>query len=180
MEYKSGNIYRKYRFAAGFHNLRTAAERLHVSYDTLLNYENDKTKPNEDMVFLMAEIYGDQMLIVENFEKSRTGKFLSEKFGLDYQVGELSQAALGVISGCKHVDLGRLADITWDGQITPDEFRDADTLEIKLNFLVRQGMQLLWTLKEVKRLRTKEIKITPEKTKTALQSGSQRNLEYAV
>jgi hypothetical protein len=180
------NIYLKARMAASAVNssLRVrgiAAEELHVSVDSLFNYENGKTVPNEDMVFNMAELYGDQMLIVEHFMQSRTGQFLKEKFGLDCQTGELSQATLGFIKGHKHIDLERLIAVAWDGEITSEEKRDARLLETNVSFLVRQSIQLLWALQENRYLETeRQTKVAPEKPKTALQSGSRRKFKYAV
>jgi hypothetical protein len=172
MTEKTENIYLKARMAASklYPSLRVrgvAAEELHVSIDSLFNYENGKTAPNEDMVFSMAELYGDQRLIVNYFLQTRTGRFLREQFGLDFEVGELTRATLGFVNCHRHVDLDRLISAVWDGEITPDELPDVQRVEA----LTRQSNQLLWALREAEK--------TPKKPKTALQSGN-RKLKYAI
>jgi hypothetical protein len=167
LERKSENMYFLARVKSGFKTRAGAADRLNVSYDSLADYETGVTVPNEDIVFAMAEVYKNQMLIVEHLMQTRTGKFLRERFGLDFEVGELTRATLGFVNCHRHVNLDRLISAVWDGQITQDELPDVECVEA----LTRQSNQLLWALREAEKPRGK--------AKTVLPDGLQRKLRYA-
>lgn len=174
MDSKSENIYLKSRLAAGFDNRGVAAEKLHISYDSLFNYESGKTVPNEDMVFAMAELYQDQMLIVEHFKQTRIGKFMQEKFGLDYQIGELSRAALGFVDGVWNIEVQKLIAIVRDGIISQDELPDAQHMRDVIREIVIRSFPLIWELNEA----VTKLKAS-EKTKTVLPDGHRRKLSCA-
>jgi transcriptional regulator with XRE-family HTH domain len=178
LERKSENIYFLARIQAGFKTRAEAAERLDISYDSLADYETGITAPSEDMVFEMAELYRDRTLIIDHFLQTRTGKYMRQEFGIGERAGELPMAAIGFISPALGVEdvIKKITEIVKDKVVSRDELSAARAVKKELRELTGQGCRLLLELDVAEA----NLQKTSGKTKTALPSGSQRKLKYAI
>lgn len=104
-----------------------AAERLHISPETLKRYEGGRLTPPDETVARMCEVYGARWLALEHAKATDRLGILPD--GIETK--SLMQSAISLINRLRpvHESMGSLLQIVEDGQV--DETEDAQYEQIR-------------------------------------------------
>ena len=104
-----------------------AAERLHISPETLKRYEGGRLTPPDETVARMCEVYGARWLALEHAKATDRLGILPD--GIEAK--SLMQSAISLINRLRpvHESMGSLLQIVEDGQV--DETEDAQYEQIR-------------------------------------------------
>ena len=104
-----------------------AAERLHISPETLKRYEGGRLTPPDETVARMCEVYGARWLALEHAKATDRLGILPE--GIETK--SLMKSAISLINRLRpvHESMGSLLQIVEDGQV--DETEDAQYEQIR-------------------------------------------------
>ena len=104
-----------------------AAERLHISPETLKRYEGGRLTPPDETVARMCEVYGVSWLALEHAKATDRLGILPD--GIETK--SLMQSAISLINRLRpvHESMGSLLQIVEDGQV--DETEDAQYEQIR-------------------------------------------------
>lgn len=104
-----------------------AAERLHISPETLKRYEGGRLTPPDETVARMCEVYGVSWLALEHAKATDRLGVLPD--GIETK--SLMQSAISLINRLRpvHESMGSLLQIVEDGQV--DETEDAQYEQIR-------------------------------------------------
>lgn len=145
-----------------------AAERLHISPETLKRYEGGRLTPPDETVARMCEIYGVSWLALEHAKATDRLGILPD--GIEAK--SLMQSAISLINRLRpvHESMGSLLQIVEDGQV--DETEDAQYEQIRAFIAanVAAELELLYATEDSAK------KERPEAA-TSKRSRSQRNSE---
>lgn len=121
----------------------------YLSASRIEKIENNKATVHPDEILKMAEAYKKPGLCHEFCTKECA---IGKKFIPSVEISNLAQITLGMLSTLNSVedDKNRLIDITADGQISEDEYRDFAMIEDKLEkiSLAVSALQL-WIQQEI-------------------------------
>ncbi len=126
------NIYQTSREALSLTREKASELMVYMSADRIEKIENEKSLPHPDEILMMAEHYKKPNL--PNYYCSHECPI-----GLEYvpeiEKKELSQIVLEILGTLNSVEKqkNRLIDITMDGEITEDEFKDFISIQKMLN-----------------------------------------------
>lgn len=103
-----------------------------ISSDRIEKIENEKSLPHPDEILLMAECYKKPNLC--NYYCSHECPIGHENVP-ELKLKDLSQIVLEMLSSLNSMDKekNRLIEITADGEITEDEYRDFASIQKELN-----------------------------------------------
>lgn len=145
-----------------------AAERLHISPETLKRYEGGRLTPPDETVARMCEVYGARWLALEHAKATDRLGILPD--GIETK--SLMQSAISLINRLRpvHESMGSLLQIVEDGQV--DETEDAQYEQIRAFIAanVVAELELLYATEDGAK------KERPE-AGTSKRSRSQRNSE---
>lgn len=104
-----------------------AAERLHISPETLKRYEGGRLTPPDETVARMCQVYGARWLALEHAKATDRLGILPD--GIETK--SLMQSAISLINRLRpvHESMGSLLQIVEDGQV--DETEDAQYEQIR-------------------------------------------------
>ena len=145
-----------------------AAERLHISPETLKRYEGGRLTPPDETVARMCAVYGARWLALEHAKATDRLGILPD--GIETK--SLMQSAISLINRLRpvHESMGSLLQIVEDGQV--DETEDAQYEQIRAFIAanVAAELELLYATEDGAK------KERPE-AGTSKRSRSQRNSE---
>lgn len=145
-----------------------AAERLHISPETLKRYDGGRLTPPDETVARMCEVYGVSWLALEHAKATDRLGILPD--GIETK--SLMQSAISLINRLRpvHESMGSLLQIVEDGQV--DETEDAQYEQIRAFIAanVAAELELLYATEDGAK------KERPE-AGTSKRSRSQRNSE---
>lgn len=138
------NIYQTSRESLALTREKASEQMLYISADRIEKIENEKSLPHPDEVLIMAEHYKKPNL--PNYYCSHECPI-----GLQYvpeiKEKDLSQIVLEILGMLNSIETQkeRLIDITMDGKITEDEFKDFISIQKMLNRVSQTADSLqLW------------------------------------
>lgn len=139
------NIYKIARIESGLRR-DPAAEELNIDVRTLDKYESLEGNPPDDVVYKMCVLYKNTHLAYQHIQKSPLAEFLPELKNAD-----LKSAALTVIGKMGSFDsmMIKIANITADGKITPDEIKEWSNLREQLKELATAIDTLIFAQEEM-------------------------------
>lgn len=138
------NIYQLYREAAELTRDKASEKMQYISSDRIEKIESEKSLPHPDEIIAMSECYKKPDLC--NYFCSHECP-IGEKNIPEIQLKELSQIVLEMLASLNAIDndKNRLIEITADGQVTEDEYRDFAIIENQLNKISLSAESLkLW------------------------------------
>ena len=124
------NIYQQLREELGYSRAKASEKLKCISDGRLVRIESGETVPYPEEIITMAEVYGEPSL--PNFYCANEC-LLGKAYVTEVEVKDLSVITLEMLNLLNRLtkQKERLIDITVDGKITPDEYKDFN--EIKRN-----------------------------------------------
>lgn len=125
------NIYQTSREAVDLTRERAAEQMEYVSADRIEKIESEKSLPHPDEILTMADVYKAPALC--NYYCSHECP-IGQRHVPEIQVKDLSQIVLEILSSLNSVEKekNRLINITVDGEITEDEYKDFMSIQEQL------------------------------------------------
>lgn len=140
--FKAGEIYGKYRRAAGI-TQEKAAELLDISPRTLANYEGGCYIPPDETVLAMVDVYGAQTLALEHLRASTA---LGAQLIPEIEEVPLPTAVCRIVSAIREMERNhmqdRLLDIAADGKLDEMEQEDFARIVDELREVVTAALTL--------------------------------------
>lgn len=142
-----------------------AAERLHISPETLKRYEGGRLTPPDETVARMCEVYGVSWLALEHAKATDRLGILPD--GIETK--SLMQSAISLINRLRpvHESMGSLLQIVEDGQVDQTEDAQYEQIRAFIAANVAAELELLYATED------NEKKERPE-AGTSKRSVSQR------
>jgi len=142
MKRTCGNVYKSARLSAGF-TQEQAAEQLHISARSLLEYEAGRTTPPDDIVCRMVEVYGAKYLAYLHLKNSTE---VGRRFLPELHILDLPRSVLKLQKEVKDVtDINhRMVDVACDGVIDEHEHDVWQDIEKELLEMVGAGLSVVF------------------------------------
>lgn len=136
------NIYKNTRRAAGL-TQEEAAELLHISPRTLLEYESGRIIPPDDIVCKMVEVYGAKHLAYLHLKNSTE---VGRRFLPDLHILDLPRSVLKLQKEVKDVtDINHhMVDVACDGMVEEHERETWQIIEKELMEMVGAGLEVIF------------------------------------
>ena len=142
MSVGGGNIYGRYRRAAGLTQER-AAELLDMPSRTLAHWEAGTYLPPDDKVLMMVDVYQAPTLAIEHL---RSRSALAAELLPEVEQRSLPEAALGLLAAIREFEVNEsdleLMKIAADGKVSGDEKQRYGCIMSKLMDIVDSAMEL--------------------------------------
>lgn len=138
------NIYQTSREALDLTREKAAEQMIYISSDRIEKIESEKSLPHPDEILTMAECYKKPALL--NYYCSHECP-IGQKQVPELKLKDLSQIVLEIISSLNAMEKekNRLINITVDGLITEDEFKDFAMIQDQLALISQSVRSLqLW------------------------------------
>lgn len=126
------NIYQLYREEAELTREKASEQMEYISADRIEKIESEKSYPHPDEILVMADCYKKPNLC--NYYCSHECP-IGKEFVPEVKLKDLSQIVLEMLASLNAIDKdkNRLIEITADGKLTADEYRDFASIENQLN-----------------------------------------------
>ena len=126
------NIYQLYREEAELTREKASEKMEYISADRIEKIESEKSYPHPDEILVMADCYKKPNLC--NYYCSHECP-IGKEFVPEVRLKDLSQIVLEMLASLNAIDKdkNRLIEITADGKLTADEYRDFASIENQLN-----------------------------------------------
>ena len=126
------NIYQLYREEAELTREKASEKMEYISADRIEKIESEKSYPLPDEILVMADCYKKPNLC--NYYCSHECP-IGKEFVPEVRLKDLSQIVLEMLASLNAIDKdkNRLIEITADGKLTADEYRDFASIENQLN-----------------------------------------------
>ncbi|MDY2588975.1 MAG: XRE family transcriptional regulator [Agathobacter sp.] len=126
------NIYQLYREEAALTREKASEKMEYISADRIEKIESEKSYPHPDEILVMADCYKKPNLC--NYYCSHECP-IGKEFVPEVRLKDLSQIVLEMLASLNAIDKdkNRLIEITADGKLTADEYRDFASIENQLN-----------------------------------------------
>ena len=126
------NIYQLYREEAALTSEKASEKMEYISADRIEKIESEKSYPHPDEILVMADCYKKPNLC--NYYCSHECP-IGKEFVPEVRLKDLSQIVLEMLASLNAIDKdkNRLIEITADGKLTADEYRDFASIENQLN-----------------------------------------------
>ena len=126
------NIYQIYREEAELTREKASEKMEYISADRIEKIESEKSYPHPDEILVMADCYKKPNLC--NYYCSHECP-IGKEFVPEVRLKDLSQIVLEMLASLNAIDKdkNRLIEITADGKLTADEYRDFASIENQLN-----------------------------------------------
>lgn len=126
------NIYQLYREEAELTREKASEKMEYISADRIEKIESEKSYPHPDEILVMADCYKKPNLC--NYYCSHECP-IGKEFVPEVKLKDLSQIVLEMLASLNAIDKdkNRLIEITADGKLTADEYRDFASIENQLN-----------------------------------------------
>lgn len=126
------NIYQLYREEAELTREKASEQMEYISADRIEKIESEKSYPHPDEILVMADCYKKPNLC--NYYCSHECP-IGKEFVPEVRLKDLSQIVLEMLASLNAIDKdkNRLIEITADGKLTADEYRDFASIENQLN-----------------------------------------------
>jgi len=143
------NVYQLSREALELTREKAAEKMVYVSADRIEKIESEKSLPHPDEILSMAEVYKAPELC--NYYCSHECP-IGQKMVPELEVKDLSQIVLEMLAGLNNVnkERERFIEITVDGEISEDEYRDFVKIREQLKSIATSVNSLqLWVDKTI-------------------------------
>lgn len=126
------NIYQICREDANLTREKASERMEYISADRIEKIESEKSYPHPDEILAMEDCYKKPTL--RNYYCSHECP-IGQKFVPELELKNLSQIVLEMLASLNAIDKekNRLIEITADGELTSDEYRDFAVIEDQLN-----------------------------------------------
>ena len=126
------NIYQTSREAMELTREKASEQMVYISSDRIEKIESEKSMPHPDEILAMAKCYKAPGLC--NYYCSHECP-IGEKYVPEVKMKDLSQIVLEMIASLNAMDKekNRLIEITVDGEISADEYKDFQSIQAQLN-----------------------------------------------
>lgn len=132
-----------------------AAERLHISPETLKRYEGGRLTPPDETVARMCEVYGARWLALEHAQATDRLGILPD--GIEAK--SLMQSAISLINRLRpvHESMGSLLQIVEDGQVDETEEERYEQIRAFIAANVAAELELLYATEDSSKKERPEV-----------------------